>query len=234
MSSILPAFFSLLLMISCGQHNQVSSGSDGVKNTNQVINPDALSQNIMDEDLASIDKYLRSGGSIEFELSNGRTLLTEACFWMKYKTITFLLGKKADLNFKDRFGKSPFDYAEEEIKIKRIFFPELLMELKINLFLQAKNNQITELKKTLDQNPPLNFFISSLEMGPDVESANGETLLTYCVKNKLESVLRLLAQPKLELDANLKNVMGESPLKLARDLKFLNIEKLLVKLGAVE
>lgn len=234
MFSILPLIFSLILLVSCGQHGQSSSGSQGVRDTNQVTNPDALSQNIMDEDLESIEKFLTKGGLVEFELKNGRTLLTEACFWAKLKTITFLVNKKADLSFKDRFGKSAVDYGEEDMIIKRILFPELMVELKKNLFIQIKNNELVELKKTLAQGPPLNFHLTAAELGDVVANEEGETILTYCIKNKLEGVLRLLAQPKLELDPNLKNNGNESPLQIAKNLNYTNIEKLLIKLGATE
>lgn len=233
MSSILPLIFSLFLMISCGKHEQSSSGNQGVQNTNQVTNPDVLSQNIIDEDLGSIEKFLQTGGSTELELSNGRTLLTEACFWAKFKVLELLVKNKADINFKDRNGKSAVDYGEESIKIKRALFPELVIELRKALFQQARNNALTELKKTLADNPPVNFIILASELG-DVAGFEGETFLTFCVKNKLESVLRLLAQPKLELNVKLKNLQGESPLQIAKNLNYINIEKLLLKLGATE
>lgn len=234
MSSILALIFSLVLVVSCGKHQQSSSGNQGVQDTYQVTNPDVLSQNIMDQDLVNIEKFLKTGGRAEFELTNGRTLLTEACFWSKFKVLDLLMKYKADINFKDRHGQDAVDYGENDIKIKRALFPELLFELKRSLFQQAKNSAIMELKKTLAENPPLNFIILASELGTEAAAFEGETLLTFCIKNKLENVLRLLAQPKLELDVNLKNDSGESPLQIAKELNFKNIEKLLLKLGAIE
>ncbi|MCM2349790.1 MAG: hypothetical protein NDI69_07200 [Bacteriovoracaceae bacterium] len=234
MSSILALIFSLTLLMACGQHDQVSFGSQGVKDTYQVTNPDELSQNIMDEDLVSIEKFLKAGGTPEFEFSSGRTLLTEACFWSKISVIEYLIKHKADVHFKDRNGQSGEDYGEADIKIKRAIFPELVIELKRNLFFQAKNNFILDLKKTLEEKPPVNFYILASELGVDTETFEGETFLTFCVKQKLENVLRLLAQPKYGLDVNLKNKLGESPLQIAKELKLKNIEKLLMKLGAIE
>ncbi len=234
MSSILALIFSLVLVVSCGKHEQASSGNRGIQDTYQVTNPDVLSQNIMDEDLMNIEKFLKSGGGAEFEFSNGRTLLTEACFWSKFKVLELLVKYKADINFKDRHGQNAVEYGENDIKIKRILFPELLIELKRSLFQQVKNSAMMELKKTLAENPPLNFYILASELGSEAKAFEGETLLTFCIKNKLENVLRLLAQPKLEMDVNLRNANGEFPLQIAKELNFKNIEKILLKLGAIE
>jgi ankyrin repeat protein len=234
MSSIFPLFFSLLFIASCGKHEQSSFGRQGVQDISRVTNPDALSQDVMDEELESLEKFLRAGGSPEFELSNGRTLLTEACFWAKFKVLDLLLKYKADINHRDRSGKSAADYGEGDIKIKRSLYPELIIELKKALFVQALANDLTALKKTLAENPPINFFILESELGPQATSREGETFLTFCIKENLQNVLRFLAQPKLELDVNMKNKEGESPLKIAQNLNNKNIEKLLKKLGATE
>lgn len=234
MSSILPLIFSLLLLASCGKHEQSSFGKEGVADTIRVENSDELSQDVMEENLQKLEAYAKKGGDLNKELKNGRTLLTEACFWLKFKVIEFLVNHKADIHAKDRAGKSPADYGEEDIKIKRTLFPELVKELKLSLMRQAKGNNMTELKKTLEENPPINFYLLTADLGDEVAAFEGETFLTFCVKNKLEGTLRLLAQPKYELDVNLPNKQGETALKIARELKFINIEKLLVKLGAKE
>lgn len=234
MSSIYPLIFSLLLIVSCGKHEQSSFGRQGVQDISQVSNPDALSQDVMDEKLESLEKFLKAGGSPEFELSNGRTLLTEACFWAKFKVLDLFMKYKADISHKDRSGKSAADYGEEDIKIKRSLYPELVIELKKALFVQARDNDLTALKKTLAENPPVNFFILESELGPQATAMEGETFLTFCIKKNLQNVLRFLAQPKLELDVNLKNKQGETPLQIAQKLSNKNIEKLLMKLGATE
>ncbi len=234
MSSIFPLIFSLLLLVSCGKHEQNSFGRQGVQDISQITNPDALSQDVMDEELGSLEKFLKAGGSPEFELSNGRTLLTEACFWSKFKVLELLIKYEANIQHKDRSGKSAADYGEEDIKIKRSLYPELIIELKKALFTQARDNDLTALKKTLAENPPVNFFILESELGPEVSSLEGETFLTFCIKENLQNVLRFLVQPKLELDVNMKNKQGETPLKIAQNLNNKNIEKLLIKLGAIE
>lgn len=234
MSSILPLIFSLLLLTACGKHEQSSSGKEGVAETIRVENSDELSQDIMEENLTKLETYAKKGGDLNKELKNGRTLLTEACFWLKFKVIELLIHYKADIHLKDRAGKSAVDYGEEEIKIKRTIFPELVKELKLALMRQAKANNMTELKKILEENPPVNFYFQAADLGTEVAAFEGETFLTFCVKNKLEGTLRLLAQPKYALDVNLPNQQGETALKIARELKYTNIEKLLVKLGAQE
>lgn len=231
MSSILPLIFSLVFLVACGKHDQSSFGTQGVANTIQVESAEELSQNIMEEDTLSLEKFIKNGGDINTELKSGRTLLTEACFWAKIKVIDLLVAHKADLELKDRSGKSPADYGHDDIKIKRALYPELIIELKVALIRAAKN--MTELKKILEENPPVNFFFGK-ELGDEFAAFEGETLLTYLVKNKMESALRLLAQPKYELDVNLANKQGEKPLTLSIQLNFKNIEKLLVKLGATE
>lgn len=235
MQRMLPAIFSLLILASsCGKHDQKSFGKEGVSNVIQVENAEILSQKIMDEDLVYIEKYLSAGGTIEKSFKSGRTLLTEACFWSKFKVIEFLIKKNADIHFLDQSGKNAILYADENIKIKRIIYPELTIALKKSLYFQVKRNSLNELKKILEENPPLNFYFNSLEWSEDLGEVEGETLLTFAIKQKMEGVIRLIAQPKYELDVNLKNKRGESPLFLTRNMSLKNSEKILLKLGALE
>lgn len=233
MPSILPLIFSILILSACGKHDQVSDGRQGIANTLQVTT-DALSQNVLDENLTALESYSKKGGDLNIELPNGRTLLTEACQWSKFKVIDFLVARKVDMEKKDRSGRSALDYGNEDIAINRALFPELILGLKLSLFKAAKANQMIELKKILEESPPVNFFLVHAELGEEISGFEGETLLTFCIKKKLENVLRLIAQPKTGLDVNLANARGESPLKISRELKYKNIEKLLLKLGATE
>lgn len=233
MSSILPLIFSFFLIVSCGKHEQSSIGSQGTKDSQQIT-VDSLSSDILNENISNLIQYEAAGGNLEAELKNGRTLLTEACYWMKFKVIAFLVDKKVNLSTKDRSGKSALDYAEEDIGIKRSLFPELVVEQKRNLFLAAKKNNLMIMKKNLEEKPPLNFILTKAEIGEELEGSEGETFLTFCVKAKLENVLRLIAQPKFDLDVNQKNLFNETPLRIAKDLGFKNIEKLIIKLGALE
>lgn len=109
-----------------------------------------------------------------------------------------------------------------------------MTELKRSLFKAVSKNQLNELKKVLEENPPVNFLLNSHELGEESLPVEGETLLTFIIKRKLENVLRFLAQPKFGLDPNMKNNRAESPLRLASDLQYTNIQKLLIKLGASE
>ena len=234
MRLILVVIFSLTFT-SCGKHQQSSSGSEGVQNINQVQSSEVLAQKIINEDLKAIDNFLKDGGSVDYEFqTTGRTLLTEACFWSKIKVIEMLVTRGSNILLKDKNGKSPQDYGEGNIKIKRAIFPELLTALKVNLFTHVKNNNLIELKKVLEENPPLNFSLSVEDFGTLADGFEGETLLTFIIISKLENVLRLLAQPKYELDINLKNKKNESPLFLARKYNLKNVEKTLLKLGAIE
>jgi ankyrin repeat protein len=233
MSSILPLIFSLIALVACGKHSQVSRGISGVSNA-QEINTEALLQHVLEENLSALEKYAIENGDLETELSTGRTLLTEACQWGKLKVIVFLVSKKVDLTKRDRLGKSALHYADEDNAIKRALFPQLVIELKRSLFRAVSQNQLNELKKVLEENPPVNFLLESQELGEETQPFEGETLLTFIVKRKLENILRFLAQPKYGLDPNIKNNRGESPLRLARDLQYTNIQKLLIKLGASE
>lgn len=233
MFSTLPLIFSLIFFASCGKHSQTSSGSQGLSDT-QEVRTETLSADILSENLSGLESYLKAGGDLNAELSSGRTLLTEACYWVKFKVISFLVMNKASIDKKDRLGKSPEDYGMDDLKIKRALYPELVIELKKNLYLAVINNQLNDFKAALEENPPVNFSITQSELGTEVASVEGETLLTLCIRRKQENFLRLLAQPKWELDVNQKNVSGESPLYLAKSLGFKNIEKLLLKLGALE
>ena len=233
MYSILLLTFSFLILVSCGKHTQVSNGLEGVSRSQEVMT-ESLLQIVLEENLIELKKYAENNGDLEIELSSGRTLLTEACHWEKFKVIGFLIEKKVDPSKRDRLGKSAVQYADENIAIKRVLFPELVIELKRSLFNAVFLNQQTELKKILEQNPPVNFLLNTKELGEEALPFEGETLLTFLIKRKLENILRFLAQPKYGLDPNMKNTKGESPLRLARELQYTNIQKLLIKLGATE
>ncbi len=233
MYSILLLTFSFLILASCGKHTQVSNGLEGVSRSQEVMT-ESLLQIVLEENLIELKKYADNNGDLEIELSTGRTLLTEACHWEKFKVIGFLIEKKVDPSKRDRLGKSAVQYADENIAIKRVLFPELVIELKRSLFNAVFLNQQTELKKILEQNPPVNFLLNTKELGKEALPFEGETLLTFLIKRKLENILRFLAQPKYGLDPNMKNTKGESPLRLARELQYTNIQKLLIKLGATE
>ncbi|MGE3609555.1 MAG: hypothetical protein AB7I27_08210 [Bacteriovoracaceae bacterium] len=232
MYSILPLIFSLLL-VSCGKHIQDGFGGQGTRDVQQVTT-ESLLNDILTENIEGLNKYHSLGGDLEVELSSGRTLLTEACTWSKYKVIEFLVSRKVSFEKKDRFGKSAIDYSEENIKIKRSLFPELVIELKKNLIDVIRLNRMSEIKAVLEAMPPVNFYLESAFLGTLSKDDEGETLLTFCVKIKSENALRLLVQPKFELDVNLKNKNGISALQMSRKLGFKNIEKLLLKVGAID
>ncbi len=225
--------FSFILLTSCGKHTQDSTSSNGVGTITQ-IKGELLSEFILNEDVKSLTNFLEKGGNPNTILKSGRSLVTEACFWSKYKIIELLINYKVDLDTADNEMKSAKAYAEENIKIKRIIFPELVIAQKVNLILLAKDNKVNEFKKALDELPPVNFFLNSAELSIETDLHEGETLLTFCLKNKLEMFVRLLANPRLEIDANLKNKKGESPISIARKLNLKNSEKILIKLGATE
>lgn len=231
MPLILPLIFSLFFLTGCGKHTQKGEGKQGISHTTEVT-AERISQYVLEENLGGLQVYADNSGDLEAELSNGRTIMTEACHWSKLKVIEFLISNKVSLDKKDRFGKSPLDYANDDIAIKRAMFPELVIELKRSLFTAAKNNSMPELKKILEANPPVNFMLEVRAMGEEANGFEGETLLTFCILKNLENVLRLLAQPKYQLDVNLPNARGETPLQLARKNNFVKIEKLLIKLGA--
>lgn len=217
--------------MSCGKHQQTSSGKSGVSIVTKVENAEVLSQSIIEEDLKAIEIFLATKGTVDYEFnSTGRTLITEACFWEKIKVIDFLVKKGAAINLKDKNGLSAEDYGLKNLKIKRTIFPELTISLKQSLVEFSSKNDLVSLKKLLEENPPVNFYLDTV-----ITSQNqyiGETYLTYILKLKLENVLRLVAQPKFEIDPNLKNSSGEHPLTIAKMLNLKNSEKILVKLGA--
>jgi len=223
--------FSTSLLISCGKHSIESSSSNGIGFINQ-IKGEVLSEVILNENIDQLVLFLEKGGDVNSKLKSGRTLITEACFWNKYKIIETLIKYKADINEPDGENKTAKTYADENIKIKRIIFPEFVIAQKVNLITLAKENKINELKKVLEEIPPVNFFLISAELSIETDSFEGENFLTFCIKNKLEMIIRLLSNPKLELDVNLRNKIGESPLSIARKLNLKNTEKILIKLGA--
>lgn len=217
--------------MSCGKHQQISSGKSGVSVVTKVENAEVLAQSIIEEDLKALEIFLATKGTIDYEFnSTGRTLITEACFWEKIKVIDFLVKKGAAINLKDKNGLSAEDYGVKNLKIKRAIFPELTISLKQLLVEFSTKNDLVSLKKLLEENPPVNFYLDTVITSQS--QYIGETYLTYLLKLKLENVIRLVAQPKFEIDPNMKNSGGELPLAIAKMLNLKNSEKILVKLGA--
>lgn len=232
MRLVLVLTFSLIL-ISCGKHTTESTNKNGVTNINE-IKGEKISEFILNEDIASLSLYLSQDGDINFELKNGRTLLTEACYWGKLKVIEFLVAKNVDVERLDKNGNKADDFAVDNIKIRRILYPQLVIEQKIKLVNLVIAGLVNEFKKAIEDLPDVNFYLLKDELSIETGTNEGETLLTLSIKAKQENIVRLLASPKLELNVNQLNKFGESPLYLSRQLKLKNAEKILLKLGAKE
>lgn len=217
---------------------QEGSGVMGVSNTTQIgaaeTEEEKIQSAILEENTAAIDLYMKAGGDIELVFKTGRSLLTESCFWKKYKVVKLLIDLKADRERKDRSGKSAVDYAQTDDQLRRLLFPEFVMAQKKALIQAIQSGQLVAVKKALEDNPPINFIALTEELGLEIEKAQGETPLTLCILLQQDNIMRLLAQPKLGIDINMKNTKGESPLQIARQLPSRNIEKILLRLGATE
>ena len=222
----------LLMFFSCGKHDHFSTSENGIQDVTKIQNEDVLSQFVIDEDVDAIKAFIANGGKPEVMLKNKRTVMTEACFWEKYKIIDVLKKANADITFKDDLGKSPEDYALENKKLKNILFPEALSEERKKIYSIIKLFNVNGTKKLLQENPDLNFLLDSTELNIDLGEYDGESILTFIVLNKQENLLRLILQPKYLVDLNLPNRRNQTPLEIARRLNYTNIEKMLLKLGA--
>lgn len=229
---------SFSLIVSCGQHQQKSSGTllgGDVREVGEARGEEALIQAINAEDETRLGTIFRDQWDINQKLKNGRLPLTEACSILKIKSIKLLLELGADRDLKDEEGKSGVDYAQESMALKRLFFPEEILRQELDFVKAVRLNKFADVKKLLSVGVDPNFILDIERTPVEVESHFvGETPLTLAVVANLPNIVRTLLAPGSLTDVNLANTRGERALKLARNQGLTQIEKMLLQRGALE
>lgn len=116
---------------------------------------------------------------------DGNTLLHLAIEYKHVYIIEFLLRKGADVNIKNNYGLTPFDYASK-VNIDVIDF--LLKNISIN---DSENDVIF---KAIDNEYVLHCFVN--ENNVNLRNSNNETLLHLAVKRNLPYIVALLLEYK--------------------------------------
>lgn len=225
--------FSLLLsavLFSCGSHS--SERIKGALGQETGFQKDSsleaeFARAIQEGSLAKVEEFLEKGVSLELSLTRGRTPLLEAIAWNRRELAEFLIGKGASLTAIDGEGKGAHELVGDNINLKQILDPELKLSIENELFeaiIADESDWIEEVLENKFANP--NTF------------KDGETALTYALKNGSRGAFRPLIKKRssfhLILNLSLKNALGESPLRLAREKNQKAMEKYLVEKGAEE
>jgi ankyrin repeat protein len=225
-------FSCFLLFASCGKHESIrlpgveqNAGGSFAKDTSQG---GLLQSAIENGDLGQIKSLIAAGFPLESPLPSKRTALLEAIVWNRRAIVEFLVSRGANLAAKDSSGSTALDLAKGNINLEQALLPEVKAQIEEELFRAVLAKDAKAVKKSLETD-----FAD-----PNARNADGETVFTLSIKLAANPLFRTLLQKRgstyLELDLNLRNTAGESPLALARAQKLSAVISHLEKNGALE
>uniref|UniRef100_A0A452IMI6 Uncharacterized protein n=1 Tax=Gopherus agassizii TaxID=38772 RepID=A0A452IMI6_9SAUR len=150
----------------------------------------------------------------------GDTPLICACRQGHNRIVSYLLKWNADVNVRNKKDRTCLHYA---VRKRFSFLDYLLIIILMPILLIGYLIMVSKTK----QNE--NLIKMLLRAGTDVNATDysGSTALHYACEMKNQSVVPLLLEA--HADPSIKNKNGESPLDIARRLKFTNIEYVLKK-----
>lgn len=223
---LLPLF---LLLSACGNHESKSQFYEKSGDNQKPIESNdplvLLQQAIFDENLEVLFKILNTEKlSADSTLNTKRTLLAEATFLKKTKMIRALIEEGASVQLSSIEGESLQSWIEKQpdrLKLSRALFKTIEQDQQDLIQIIVQNN-FRLLKSLLDEGINLNFL-----------TPEGQTPLILAIENQWMNSLRVLFSNP-ELDVNLANQLGETPLKIARRKNLKNIETELLKRFAKE
>ncbi len=223
---LLPLF---LLLSACGNHESKSQFYEKSGDNQKPIESNdplvLLQQAIFDENLEVLFKILNTEKlSVDSTLNTKRTLLAEATFLKKTKMIRALIEEGASVQLSSIEGESLQSWIEKQpdrLKLSRALFKTIEQDQQDLIQIIVQNN-FRLLKSLLDEGINLNFL-----------TPEGQTPLILAIENQWMNSLRVLFSNP-ELDVNLANQLGETPLKIARRKNLKNIETELLKRFAKE
>ncbi|MDD2412715.1 MAG: ankyrin repeat domain-containing protein [Bacteroidales bacterium] len=192
-------------------------------------------------DISQIKRLLKEGHEIDETDARQLTALMIAVLKDDFQLVKFLIDNGADNEADDCDGNKAIDYAIKETEIYALLkssgvlskedvemimdnyystvdFTNDLRDTQIQFMQGAERGDITQMENAL--NRPKGFLILNGSY-----PVNGKTALHLAIENnRVESVKFLLAKG---LDKNKADIHGLSPLQLARQLKQVEILKLL-------
>lgn len=113
---------NLLLIAGCGQHITKSKVSTAEQKApqNKATVEDIITKEVEGGDITAIGKRLDGGMDVSRRLTNNKTLIIIAVEWLKLDLVKFLMEQKADPALTDDFGKSAFDYADNNKQVLQL------------------------------------------------------------------------------------------------------------------
>lgn len=229
---LLSSFF-IFYLIGCGSHESVRLPGVIAKTGGTVMEDSSpagvMSRAISSNNLPQVKEMVESGFALETPLPRGNSPLLEAVEWNRRQITEYLMEKGADPLFKNPEGKNAFDLAANKPNVEQVLRPELRAEWEGELFAAIQADDFNKAKTALE----LKYVDPNI-----LDATSGETPLTFSIRSKKMKVIRVLFQSRsadhLKVDFNKPNRTGETPLKIARQMKSAVIEKELLKNGAKE
>lgn len=223
----------LVLMLSslaaCGQHSSESRyfqkvGEETIIDESQEP-LDQMQRAIFDGDIGKVNKLLENGIKVDAQLPSGRTILAEATYYVKVKIIRLMIQLGADISQSKIEGEELIKWCEQHPDRNKLLRALLKnpLEDKTEMMLAVLEGKFQSVKILLQEGVSANF----------IDSDTGESPLTIAIKKKLINTLRALFTDS-QLDVNLKNTQGESPLQISKKLNLRAIESELIKRNASE
>lgn len=222
--AFVPTFLSLFAA-GCGYHESRSIHDvEAVvpSESRALTEEEAVQSEIQSGQTDRLFSRIRSGMSVDFRLSKGKTLLMEAAIWRQVEIVVALLAGGADPSILDDEGKSVREYAQGNAEILRLL-PNLLdADTILRLFKIVEAGDYRKLKAELDQG-----------IDPNLRNPAGDTLLIHAIRSGVRSVVSTLARYPGILFGE-RDQFGKTALMIARELGNAQIEKELIARGATE
>lgn len=126
----LSVFFSLLLLISCGQHSAEYYGYKNSGETTTIVQDQSdlgrIAQAIQSDDIVALREFIAKGVDLNRSLLNGNPPLIEAILWERVQMVILLLESGANRECVDSSGVSAKKLSEDASEeIYNIFHPSL-------------------------------------------------------------------------------------------------------------
>lgn len=223
--------FIWISITACGMHRSTNSGYLKTGQINSASRDKILTV-IEEGDLEALRAALDAGLDPNFHLENGRTLLIHATVQNRLRLVKLLLIRGADRTLKGEDGMTALDQAVDSgnTRAQILLDPDRQAAAQGALMDAIRKKRNLKVNNLLEEGTDPNFVDGELQ---------GESALTYALHVSSELVMETLTSwhdplGLTDTDVNLVNASGETPLKIAKELKITPIIQLLESLGAKE
>jgi len=252
-TTIVFSMVGLILLAACAKHESVNRsyrkpGNDfvGEKPSDAA---GLMQEAIANDDLPQVLKLLADKFDIDASLPNQRTPLIHATREAKYRIMSELIKRNANLQARDRDGRTALDHALQNAGKDSDGNPVLNRAI-VLLSEEAQLSQRKELMKFAGRgsSSAIINLLAGIGIDPNFIDESGDTPLTLAIRNRKALGVDALAQWKdchggeespdcLRLtatDLDLAGSDGVKPLTLARQMENADIIEILTQAGAKE